>query len=159
GRHAGFAGMLDSLAALGRRLTWEGVDSPFAEAHLAHEYAHLEEAHAALARIARKIRRDGIPDPLHPIVFGFTGSGNVSKGAQEIFDHLPYEEVLPEDVAALSADGDLPRNILYKVAFGRDDRIVRNGSAPASAMGPHLRHLTVLVNGIYWEPGHPRVVG
>ena len=25
-------------------------------------------------------------------------------------------------------------------------------------MGPHLAHLTILVNGIYWEPGHPRVV-
>src|SRR5258706_2855232 len=25
-------------------------------------------------------------------------------------------------------------------------------------MAAHLRHLTVLVNGIYWEPGHPRVV-
>jgi alpha-aminoadipic semialdehyde synthase len=26
-------------------------------------------------------------------------------------------------------------------------------------MGRHLDHLTVLVNGVYWEPGHPRVVG
>ena len=31
----------------------------------------------------------GIPDGLHPIVGGFTGSGNVSLGAQEIFDRLP----------------------------------------------------------------------
>jgi alpha-aminoadipic semialdehyde synthase len=150
GRHAGFAGMLDTLAALGKRLVWEGIDSPFAGLAFAHEYADLEEAHARLAGVADLIRRRGVPDPLHPLVIGFTGSGNVSKGAQEIFDHLPYEEVLPEDLAALSANTDLPRNILYKVVFSRADRI---------AMGPRLAHLTALVNGIYWEPGHPRVVG
>ncbi len=149
GRHAGFAGMLDTLAGLGRRLGSEGIDSPFSRARLAHEYADLEEAHADLERIAREIRRDGIPERLHPMVFGFTGSGNVSKGAQEIFDHLPYEEVLPEDLPALSANADLPRNILYKVAFSRSDR---------TRMSASLDALTVLVNGIYWEPGHPRVV-
>jgi alpha-aminoadipic semialdehyde synthase len=152
GRHAGFAGMLDTLATLGRRLLWEGIDSPFASLKLAHDYADLEEAHAELARVADRIRREGIPDALHPMVFGFTGSGNVSKGAQEIFDQLPYEEVLPEDLSSMVTNEDLPRNILYKVVFTRSDRF-------RSAMGPHLGHLTVLLNGIYWEPGHPRVAG
>jgi len=151
GRHAGFAGMLDTLASLGRRLAWEGIDSPFASLRLAHEYTDLEEAHTELARVADGIRKHGVPDALHPLVIGFTGSGNASKGAQEIFDQLPYEEILPEDLASLFRNGDLPRNILYKVAFTRSDR-ARGG------MAPHLRHLTALVNGIYWEPGHPRVV-
>ena len=152
GRHAGFAGMLDTLATLGRRLHWEGLDSPFAPLEFAHGYADLEESHAALARVADRIRRDGIPDPLHPMVFGFTGSGNVSKGALEIFDRLPHEEVIPEDLPALFTNADLPRNLLYKVVFTRADRVGRG-------IAPHLRHLTVVVNGIYWEPGHPRVVG
>jgi alanine dehydrogenase len=151
GRHAGLAGMLDALAALGRRLLWEGIDSPFASLRLAHEYADLEEAHAALARVAGRIRRDGVPAGQHPMAFGFTGSGNASKGAQEIFELLPYEEVVPEDLPTLFVNDDLPRNILYKVVFTRQDRF-------GSAMAVHLRHLTVLVNGIYWEPGHPRVV-
>jgi alpha-aminoadipic semialdehyde synthase len=155
GRHAGFAGMLDTLAALGRRLEWEGIGSPFARLRMAHDYADLEEAHAELARLAAALRRDGLPAALHPVVFGFTGSGNVSKGAQEIFDHLPYEEVLPEDLASLFTNDDLPRNILYKVVLKRDDRIARN----RSTMAAHLAHLTVLVNGVYWEPGQPRVVG
>ncbi len=151
GRHAGFAGMLDTLAALGRRLIHEGIDSPFASIKLAHEYADLEEAHAELARVAGVIRRDGVPEALHPLVIGFTGSGNVSKGAQEIFDQLPYEEIIPEDLPSLFTNEDLPRNILYKVTFTRDDRA-------SGAMGPCLGYLTALVNGIYWEPGHPRVV-
>jgi alpha-aminoadipic semialdehyde synthase len=101
--------------------------------------------------VSDAIRRHGVPDALHPLVIGFTGSGNASKGAQEIFDQLPYEEILPEDLSSLTADDDLPRNILYKVVFTRSDRF-------GGPMTPHLRHLTVLVNGIYWEPGHPRVV-
>jgi Alanine dehydrogenase/PNT, N-terminal domain/Alanine dehydrogenase/PNT, C-terminal domain len=150
GRHAGFAGMLDTLATLGKRLLWEGIDSPFASLRLAHDYADLEAAHAELARVADTIRRDGVPDALHPLVIGFTGSGNASKGAQEIFDQLPYEEVLPEDLSTMFANEDLPRNILYKVVFTRSDRF----GAPMAA---HLSHLTALVNGIYWERGHPRV--
>lgn len=151
GRHAGFAGMLDTLATLGRRLSHEGIDSPFASFKLAHEYADLEEAHAELARVAGVIRRDGVPDALHPLVIGFTGSGNVSKGAQEIFDQLPHEDIIPEDLPSLFTNEDLPRNLLYKVAFTRGDRL-------GSGMAPHLGYLTALVNGIYWEPGHPRVV-
>lgn len=172
GRFAGYAGMLDTLWALGRRLDGEGIDSPFGALKLAHEYLDLEDAHVALARVAEEIRRDGVPDALHPLVVGFTGSGNASRGAQEIFDHLPHEEVLPEDVAGLVGDRDLPRNLLYKTVFGRGDRIARRGGGVvdaaeaemhperyASVMGRHLDHLTVLVNGVYWEPGHPRVIG
>jgi saccharopine dehydrogenase (NAD+, L-lysine-forming) len=172
GRHAGFAGMLDTLATLGRRLAWEGIGSPFASLKEAHAYADLEEAHAALARVADAIRRDGVPAALHPAVFGFTGTGNVSKGAQEIFDLLPYEQVPPEDLPALFADPDLPRNLLYKVVFDWADRMARVDGGPVepaelmahperfrSAMGPHLPRLTVLVNGIYWEQGQPRIVG
>jgi alpha-aminoadipic semialdehyde synthase len=150
GRHAGFAGMLDTLATLGKRLLWEGMDTPFASLRLAHDYADLEAAHAELARVADTIRRDGVPDALHPLVIGFTGSGNASKGAQEIFDQLPYEEVLPEDLSTMFANEDLPRNILYKVVFTRSDRF-------GASMAAHLSHLTALVNGIYWERGHPRV--
>jgi saccharopine dehydrogenase (NAD+, L-lysine-forming) len=151
GRHAGIAGMLDTLAALGRRLVWEGIDSPFSALRWAHEYAELEDARAALAVAADRIRHGGVPAALHPIVFGFTGSGNSSKGAQEIFDQLPFEQVLPKDLPSLLANDDLPRNVLFKTVFTRRDRF-------GGSMAAHFRHLTALVNGVYWEPGHPRVV-
>ncbi len=150
GRHAGFAGMLDTLSTLGRRLAWEGIETPFARLPLAHAYADLEDAHRQLAAVADILRRDGVPDPLHPMVFGFTGSGNASKGAQGIFDRLPHEEVLPEHLASSFSNSDLPRNVLYRVVFSRDDRRM---------MARHLAHLTVLVNAVYWEPGHPPVAG
>jgi alpha-aminoadipic semialdehyde synthase len=151
GRHAGYAGMLDTLWALGRRLAAEGIDTPFGALQPAHRYADLEEAHVAIGRVASAIRREGIPDRLHPVVFGFTGSGNTSRGAQEVFEHLPHEEILPEDLAEQVRQGELPRNLVYKVAFSREDRF-------GDGVRRNLPHLTVLVNGVYWEPGQPRVV-
>src|SRR4029434_6626083 len=125
--------MLDTLWSLGRLLEADGIASPFSALKLAHEYLDLEDAHVALARVAEEIRREGVPAELHPLVVGFIGSGNASKGAQEIFDHLPYEDVLPEDLAELCGDPDLPRNLLYKTVFARTDRIARRGRRAADA--------------------------
>jgi alpha-aminoadipic semialdehyde synthase len=36
-----------------------------------------------------------LPKSIGPLTFVFTGSGNVSQGAQEIFQDLPYEYVPP----------------------------------------------------------------
>ena len=153
GRHAGLAGMLDTLAALGRRLMWEGIDSPFSVAFV------RPRLHRPRSGARRRLRAwptgsaaTAFPTALHPVVFGFTGSGNASKGAQEIFELLPTKRSFRTISPRCSRTTTCPGTSLYKVVFTRRDRF---GSAMASC----LRHLTVLVNGIYWEPGHPRVVG
>ncbi len=150
GRHAGYAGMIDGLWALGRRLAGEGIDSPFAALEPAHRYGSLAEALAVLeVEAGRRIRDQGVPPELHPLVVGFTGGGNVSQGAQEVLDRLPVVTVRPEELAGLAADPDRSRRAVYKVVFRRGER---------AGFARHLPHLTVLVNGIYWEPGHPRLV-
>jgi alpha-aminoadipic semialdehyde synthase len=172
GRHAGYAGMIDAFWALGRRLQWEGIDNPFAAVRLAHEYADLEEAREHLEAIGREIRRDGIPDALHPLVVGFTGSGNASLGAQDIFHLFPFEQVRVGELPGLAENRDLPRDAIFKVVFERRHRVERadGGSFDAddavshpagyrSAMPRHLPFLSVLVNAIYWDPRAPRVVG
>lgn len=171
GRHAGYAGMIDTLWALGQRLKWEGIDSPFAAVRLAHEYADLEEAREHLQALGQEIRREGIPDALHPLVIGFTGSGNASLGAQDICHLLPYEQVRVRELAGLAEDRDLPRDVVFLVVFERRHRVERTDGAPfdaedalrnpdryRSAMLRHLPHVTALVNGIYWDPRAPRVV-
>lgn len=170
GRHAGIAGMVDALWALGRRLAWEGIGCPFAACRQSHQYADLEDVRIHLGRVADAIRHEGVPLSLHPLVFGFTGSGNVSRGAQEIFALLPSEEVNPDELGGLASSPDLPRNVVFRTLFGRRDRVERIGGGRVdeaelaahpelyrSAMGRYLPHLTVLVNGIYWDPHHPRV--
>ncbi len=171
GRFAGYAGMLETLRALGQRLAWEGFVSSLAELKPAFEYPNAEEAFEHLTHLGERIRREGLPAGLRPVVVAFLGSGNVSKGAQEVFDRLPYEEVAPEELEGLGEDRDRPRNVLYKVVVERDRRVERalDGGYDAaelaarpdryrSALGRYLKRFTVLVNGVYWEPGMPRLV-
>jgi len=150
GRQAGHAGMIDALWTLGRRLAAEGIDTPFAAVRQTTAYAGLEEALDHLAGfVGREIRERGMPPEVHPLVVGVTGGGNVSRGALEVLDRLPAVEVHPEELAGLAGQRELSQRTIYKVVFRREAR---------RRFERHLAHLTVLVNGIYWEPGDPRLV-
>lgn len=170
GKHAGYAGMIDALWGLGKRLAVEGYDTPFARLRPSHEYADLDEAEDHLRRAGDAIREDGLPDALHPLVAGFAGTGNVTQGALEVFSHLPYEEVGPEELPKLAADPDRPRHVLYRVVIDGADRVARRDGRPydeadfrrdptafEGTFARHLPHLTLLINGIYWAPGFPRI--
>ena len=171
GRYAGYAGMIDTLWALGRRLESEGHVTGLEQIRLAHDYSSLDEATHHIARVGEKLRHTGLPEPLQPIVCGLTGSGNVSLGAQEIFDRLPTLDVAPEDLERLIADPDRPHTVLYKVQFDRRHRFGRraDGGFDAAEFDEHperyenglarwLPHLTMLLHGAFWRPGQPRAV-
>jgi saccharopine dehydrogenase (NAD+, L-lysine-forming) len=150
GRHAGYAGMLDALWALGRRMEAEGIETSFSAVRAAHRYGSVDEAADFLSRaVGRAIRERGLHPGLFPMVVGFTGRGHVSEGAQEILDRLPVVEISPDDLPGLGAEKGLSRRAVYKVVFGRADRV---------DFARHLPFLTLLVNGVYWEPGQPRLV-
>jgi alanine dehydrogenase len=171
GRYAGLAGMVDTLWMLGQRLLWLGHGNPFERIEPAHMYPSLQAIHDALAAAGARIETEGVPAQLAPFVFGFTGYGNVSCGAQEMFDLLPHEEVAPRDLAGFLARGAVSKTRLVKVVYHEEDLV-----APAEAgrpfqlqeyydhperyrsiFEPHLRALTVLVNGIYWAEKYPRL--
>jgi alpha-aminoadipic semialdehyde synthase len=150
GRHAGYAGMVDALWAFGQRMKHEGIRTPFAGVEPAHRYRSVDDAERFLAEeVGQELRENGIDRAIHPLVVGFTGGGNVSQGAQEILDRLPVVEIEPGDLERLSTSPAPSRRAIYKVVFRRQDRFQFNR---------HLPHLTILVNGIYWEPGHPKLV-
>jgi saccharopine dehydrogenase (NAD+, L-lysine-forming) len=171
GRHAGYAGMIDSLWALGQRLAWEGHSTPLEEVRLAHQYSGLDEATNHLMRLGERIRHTGMPAGLRPIVVAFTGTGNVSQGAQEVFERLPFQEIEPEDLPLLEEDRDRPQNILYKVVLDRSHRVRRKTDGGydvqeyldhpgryEGALGDYLPHITLLINGIFWHPDRPVLV-
>lgn len=171
GRHAGYAGMLDTLWALGQRLAAEGCRTPFEDLRLAHHYSSLHEALEHVARVGERIRKRGLPAGLRPVVFAFTGSGNVSQGAQEVFERLPFENLEAEALPDLPEDRDRPRHVVFRTVLGRAQRVERGADRGfdaaefqahperyESALGRLLPHVTVLVNGIYWEPRQPRLV-
>ncbi len=168
GRYAGLAGMIDTLWTLGRRLDYEGIDSPFSQVRPAHRYQNLEHFKQEFAAVADAIATQGIPEPLRPLVCGFAGYGQVSQGAQEIFDLLPVEEVAPEDLGTLPPAADR----CFKVVF-REEHLVRPREAGAAfalqeyydhperyeaAFFPHAEYLTLLMNCIYWESKYPRML-
>ena len=173
GRHAGLAGMINTLWALGKRLEVEGVPSPFGRLKQARSYADLSGAREDLQRIAAAIQKDGVPDAVHPLVVGVTGYGNVSRGAQEILDLLPVQPVGPADLSAAAADRSLSRRTVYKVVFAEGDLVEPMETGQAfhlegyyrkgkesyrSIFERYLGHLSVLVNCIYWDDRFPRLL-
>jgi alpha-aminoadipic semialdehyde synthase len=172
GRHAGLAGMIDTLWALGRRLTWEGIHNPFTQIQNAYKYESLAEAKKSISRAGEKIKKDGLPEPLTPLVFGVTGYGHVSSGAQEILDLLPFEQKGPEEILSLVQQSSFSRNHIYKVVF-KEEHLVEpvlpeddfdlndyydHPEKYRSGFENYIPHLTVLVNCIYWDERYPRLV-
>jgi alpha-aminoadipic semialdehyde synthase len=173
GRHAGLAGMINTLWALGRRLEAEGIASAFNRLKQARTYSELSGAAEDLRRIAARIAAEGVPETIHPLVIGITGYGNVSQGAQEILDMLPVQTISPAELKKVAHNRSRDSRVVYKVvfreadlveplqagqAFDLEDYYRRGAEGYASVFGRYLDDLTVLVNCIYWDPRYPRLL-
>ncbi len=172
GKHAGLAGMIDTLWALGQRLNWEKIENPFSRIKQAFEYQSLIEAKEEVEKVGWKIDREGLNSTLTPLVCGFAGYGNVSQGAQEIFDLLPFDEVTPQQIPAFYREKSYSAHKIYKVIFKEEHMVVPVSSGERFDLQDYYQHpqkykpvfesylpyLTVLVNCIYWEPKYPRLV-
>jgi len=173
GYHAGLAGMIDSLWILGKRLSDSGVPNPFSSILQAFHYDDLAHACRAVARAGEKLK-DGppLPEQLAPLVVGFAGYGNVSRGAQYVCDFLPVIEIAPEELPALFAPrAEVDRHSVYKVVFKEEQMAERADGGPFALQeyydSPELYrgifhryvpYLSVLVNCIYWESKYPYLV-
>lgn len=172
GRHAGLAGMVDTLHVTGRRLAALGTPSPFEALQLTHHYEDLQAVRAAIGGVGERIEAGGIPASLAPFVVGFAGYGNVSRGAQEIFDLLPVETIEPAQLPGLAQRASGARDRVFKVEFREQDLVEPTDAGAAfdlqhyydhpeayrSVFAGHLQHLSVLVNGIFWTDKYPRLV-
>ena len=168
GGFAGRAGMIDTLWALGQRWRHEGIDTPFCDIRQAYQYDDLDQAKLEIAAIGERVRRDGLPEACRPMVCGFAGYGQVSQGAQEIFDLLPVEEIQPADLGTVAPEA----NTCFKSVFHEKHMVERIESSASfdlqeyydhpnryrGTFFTHVPHLTVLVTGIYWEPKYPRLI-
>ncbi len=172
GRFAGLAGMIDSLWAFGEKLKGENVATPFESVSQAYQFADLTAAEDTIKEVGEKIADEGLPDMLHPLTVGFAGYGNVSAGAQEIFDLLPHETVEPQELIRGLAGKSLSNRKIYKTVFKEKD-IVEPLSVEKSfdlqeyydhperyraIFGKYVPHLTMLLNCIYWEEKYPRLI-
>jgi saccharopine dehydrogenase (NAD+, L-lysine-forming) len=170
GRYAGLAGMLDTLHGFGLKLQARGVASPFARIRQAYQYASLEEAKAEVAAIGAEIDEHGFPAELCPLIVGFAGYGNVSRGAQEIFDLLPHKVLSAAAMLEMHENFSNDNLNLFKVVFSEDDMVrAREGAfdlqdyyaRPEKYVGKfeeYLPLLSILVNCIFWTEKYPRLV-
>ena len=172
GNYAGHAGMIDTLWTLGKRLEAEGLANPFTILHPTHRYESLVEAKEAVGKLAWKLVKQGPPQELGPIVFGFFGYGHVSQGAQEIFDILPVEPIRPADLPLLFERGERAHRNLYKAVFHEEDMVrpidpgkpfdlqdyYQNPQGYRPITEDAVPYLTALVNGIYWTAKFPKYV-
>ena len=172
GRQAGLAGMIDTLWALGRRLSLEGIKNPFSEIRQTIEYASLVEAKEAVQKVGWEIHNQGLAPSLVPLVIAFLGYGHVSKGAQEIFDLLPFEEVAPDRVKDLFKKSHYSDKKVYKTVFKEEHLVVPKPGRPAFDLQDYYHNpqnyrpvferllacFAVVVNAIYWAPQYPRFI-
>ncbi|KAI9220705.1 Saccharopine dehydrogenase-domain-containing protein [Blastocladiella britannica] len=170
GTFAGYAGMVDGLHSLGLRMLGMGYGSPFLNVGMAHSYPTLDHAKRTLRDIGEVISRDGLARAFGPLVVTFTGTGNVSGGARDVFECLPHEYVKPSDLPALMKSWD-PRKV-YGVVVDVQDHVVRTDGGQF-AFDHYVKHpevyksefatkiapyTTMLVTGHYWDTQYPRLI-
>ena len=170
GRFAGIAGMVDTLWAFGQRLSSKNIDTPFNEIKQTIHYKNLDEIKDHFKKIGKKIQQNGLPKSLTPLIIGFAGYGNVSKGGQEILDILPKDEIIPKEMEKIY---DNPSNkCIYKVVFKEEDMVEPISPNDSFDLQDYYQHpekyhsiferyipdLTILMNCIYWNPSYPRLV-
>ncbi len=170
GRYAGLAGMIDALWALGQRLKWKNIETPLSDIKQTINYNGLDDAKDQLKKIGTLVDKIGLSKRIIPLIIGFAGYGNVSKGAQEILDCFPVREVRPNQLDAISEN--YSDNIIYKVVFKESDMVepisvekifelqdyYDNPHLYRSVFHKYVPHLSVLMNCIYWNEKYPRLI-
>lgn len=172
GPYAGLAGAINAIWLLGKRLEVEGIKNPFSILKQAKTYQSLSDAKNALSEVKRKIEKAGLPQTGKPWVIFITGKGTVSKGAQEIIDLLPVEEISPSRFLELQHNKKFDLNTLYKVVIDCDNFVkpidaknkfewqdyFDHPEKYTADFAKYIPDITVLINGIYWNSMYPRLV-
>lgn len=175
---AGYAGMTDSLWAMGRRMTLRGRSHPFSQILQSIHAESLEQVHATVKAVGAQIEREGTPADQPPLITAFLGNGKTSTGAQEIYDLLPVEKITLEQLPGVYAHGS--RHRVYKLVLEVADMYRFKAGAPYRAedlsreefyrlyrrepqhfetnLADVFPYITILMNCIIWGPEYPRLL-
>lgn len=170
GRYAGIAGMVDTLWIFGQKLKLKGIETPFSKVKQTVNYEGIDDIKKEINKIGEEIKNKGLPEEIAPVVVGFAGYGNVSRGAQEIIDILPVKEINPNELKHINEN--YSRKLIYKVVFKEEHMVERiedpskfdlqhyykNPHEYRSIFEKYLPYLSILMNCIYWDQRYPRLV-
>jgi alpha-aminoadipic semialdehyde synthase len=132
----------------------------------------VKAAREHLAGIGRQIQKNGLPPQLCPFTVGILGYGNVSGGAQQIFDCLPTERVPADALDALAGERRGDRHTVFMTIFSEQDLVEPAAAGAVFDLQEYFDHperyvsrferflpsITLLVNAVYWEKRYPRFV-
>ncbi len=170
GKFAGLVGMIDALWIFGQRANWEKINTPFNKINQTIYYKNLEEIKKKLKEVGKEIEENGLPKSINPFIVGFSGYGNVSRGAQEILDFLPVKTINPNEIESVYKN---PSNKnIYKVVFKEEHMVEPISSTTKfdlqdyyshpenyrSIFEGYIHYLSILMNCIYWSSQYPRLV-
>lgn len=182
GKFAGRAGFIDFLHSLGRRYLHLGYSTPFLSLGASHMYTSLAAAKSAVIAVGEEIATLGLPSGIAPVTFVFTGTGNVSQGALEIFKLLPHSFVdacdLPELVRQSEADAEVSKSTkrvfqVYGCVVTCEDMVAPKDSTVKFNKHDYYEHpenylpvfhekispyASAIINCMYWEKKYPRLL-
>ncbi|CAN7015627.1 unnamed protein product [Brassica rapa subsp. trilocularis] len=182
GIYAGRAGLVDFLHGLGQRYLSQGYSTPFLSLGSSYMYPSLAAAKAAVISVGEEILSQGLPLGICPLVFVFTGTCNVSRGAQEIFKLLPHAFVEPSNLPELfvkdkeiSQNGKSTKRVhqVYGCIITSQDMVEHQDPSKSFDKADYYAHpehynpvfhdkiapyTSVLVNCMYWEKKFPRLL-
>jgi alpha-aminoadipic semialdehyde synthase len=119
-----------------------------------------------------RIKAEGLPREITPLIVGVAGYGNVGRGILELLTDLPTVEIEPADVARVAHDRKASNRVVYRVLFKEEHTVAPNDPAAHfdlqeyylhpgryhSVFEQYLSHLTVLMNSNYWDARYPRLL-
>lgn len=175
---AGYAGMIDSLWTLGKRLDIAGIKNPFTRVPQSIEKEDLGEIKSLLADLAQDIKTNGTPAEIPPVICCFLGNGKTSTGAREIFSILPVKTITLDELPEVYAHGsrfqlyqlilDIPQMFrvkevspLFSQSLLPDDFFQLYLEEPQhfeSNLEPIFPYITLLMNCTIWAPRFPRLL-
>ena len=172
GHYAGLAGMIETLHAYGQKLKLRGFDTPLERIKQAYQYNTVEEAKKEIEIIGEEINDKGLPEELSPYIVGFAGYGNVSRGAQEIFNVLPHKVISGHILNEMYENFTADNFNFYKVVFNEEDMVQPKDRDAQFELQDYYKHpekyesrfemyvpyLEILVNCIYWTEAYPRLI-
>lgn len=175
---AGYAGMIDSLWTLGKKMKLAGISHPFSTIPQSVEKEDLELIKGLIKNVGKEISSQGTPDSLPPIICCFLGNGKTSTGGQEIFDLLPVKTISLAELAHTFENGD--RHFVYKLVLDIPEMYRVKADSPyanktlsfdetfqlylsepehfESNLDQVVPYVTLLMNCIIWSPKYPRLM-
>lgn len=179
--NAGYAGMVDTLWTLGKRIALYNIKNPFENLNQAIVEEHLVKAKKSFTQTANEIETNGTPESLPPVIVCFLGKGKTAQGTRELFNILPHEDISIEQLKEVYENGS--RKKLYALHIDIEEIYrLKNDSkfSPEeynrlsvrdkwqvyfdhpnyfeSNLDKVLPYITVLMNCIIWSSKFPRTV-